>query len=189
MTVLSENLSPVIEGFQNDTMSTVFRQMLKVTPVNERKNKRGSKTLVATGADGKCPQVPAPITAESMLNSGSGSAEKIAFLKNILSEQRKTVDSLMDSAKKMGPVAQKIAAQTSAYDAAFETEQVAPMPKISGTLQGFTLFFFILSYFSLAIVFSIMINQSTGNVKTALKVFGIFVVIFCVAVGLITRYG
>lgn len=183
---LSEHLSPVMEGFENPTMSTLFREMLKITPTT-KSSSRGPKTAVATSSDGTCsPTVPVAATASS---SSSSSAEKIAFLKSILSEQKKTADSLMESAKKMNPVSQKLSAKATAYDAAFESEEVAPMPNISGTLQGFTLVFFTLAFFSLAIVASIITSQATGNVNSALKTFGTFVILYFVAVGMIIRFG
>jgi hypothetical protein len=184
---LTEHLSPVMEGFENPTMSTLFREMLKITPTT-KSNSRGSRTAVTRSRDGTCP--PSTSAAPSLTTaSSSPAAEKIAFLKSILSEQKKTADSLMESAKKMGPVAQKLSAKVTAYDAAFESEQVAPMPNISGTLQGFTLVFFTLAFFSLAIVASIITSQATGNVNSALKTFGVFFMIYCIAVGIIVRFG
>jgi hypothetical protein len=117
--------------------------------------------------------------------SGSSTSEKIAFLKSIITEQRTTADSLMDSAKKMGPVAQKLSAQKGAYDAAFESDLLAPMPNTSGTLQGFTLVFFTLALFSLAIVSSIL----AGNAVSGLVTFGVFTIVYVVSLALISRYG
>ena len=185
---LSEHLSPVMEGFENPTMSTLFREMLKITPTRNS-GSRGPKTAVATSKDGTCPPAVPVAAAATPSASSSSTAEKIAFLKSIISEQKKTADSLMETAKKINPVAQKLHAKTAAYDAAFESEQVAPMPNISGTLQGFTLVFFTLAFFSLAIVASILTSQATGNVNSALKTFGIFFIVYCVAVGIIIRYG
>lgn len=186
---LSEHLSPVMEGFENPTMSTLFREMLKITPTT-KSNSRGPKTAVATSKDGTCPPSSSVSTAAATASSSSSStAEKIAFLKSILSEQKKTADSLMESAKKMNPVSQKLSAKATAYDAAFESEEVAPMPNISGTLQGFTLVFFTLAFFSLAIVASILTNHATGNVNSALKTFGGFIILYCVSIGIIIRFG
>lgn len=185
-----DHLSPVIEGFENPTMATLFREMLTVNPVS-KKNSRGPKTAVATSKDGSCPPASKPASSSPTPSAGSGSTaqQKIAFLKSILSEQRATADSLMESAKKMGPVSQKLIAQNTAYEAAFESDLVAPMPGISGTLQGFTLFFFVLSYFALAIVVSILVSQTSGNTSDALKIFGMFIIGFLVALGLIARLG
>ena len=186
---MSEHLSPVMEGFENPTMATVFREMLMIRPVNNSKG-RGPKTAVSVRSDGACPPpTTLPSSATSPASSSSSTSEKIAFLKSILTEQRATADSLMDSAKKMGPVSQKLVAQKSAYDAAFETDLLAPTPNTSGTLQGFTLVFFTLAFFSLAIVVSILTNQTTGNVQTALKIFGGFVIAYVVSLSLISKYG
>jgi hypothetical protein len=177
-----DQLSPVMEGFENPTMATVFREMLKVTPT-KKKSSRGPKIPVATSSDGTCP----PVNSVSSNPGGDSveTAQKVAFLRSILTEQRATTDSLLDSAKKMGPVAQKLVAKKAAYDAAFESDLVAPLPNISGTLQGFTLFFFVLSYFSLAIVVSIM----SGSATAGLRVFGGFIIGFIVAIALISRLG
>lgn len=186
---MSEHLSPVMEGFENPTMATVFREMLMVRPVNNSRG-RGPKTAVGASSDGSCPPSSGPPpSATTAMSSGSSTSQKIAFLKSILTEQRATADSLMDSAKKMGPVSQKLVAQKSAYDAAFETDILASMPNTSGTLQGFTLVFFTLAFFSLGIVTSILTNQTTGNVQTALKVFGGFVIAYVVSLSLISKYG
>lgn len=146
---MPEHLSPVMEGFGNPTMATVFQEILKITPI--------------------------------------GSTDKISFLKKIISEQKDTADSLMDTAKKIGHVSKKISTKKDAYDAAFETDMIAPMPNRSDTLQGYTIVFFVLSFFSLAIVSSIITNQTTGSYKSALYVFGLFVVAFIIALGIITR--
>jgi len=187
---MSEHLSPVMEGFENPTMSTLFREMLKVTPVKTRSG-RGPKNAVGVAASGDCPpsSSPPPPTLTATASSGSSTSEKIAFLKSILTEQKATADSLMDSAKKMGPVSQKLVAQKDAYDAAFETDLVAPIPNTSGTLQGFTLVFFTLAFFSLAIVASILTNQTSGSASSAVKIFGGFVIAYVVSLALISKYG
>jgi len=186
---MSEHLSPVMEGFENPTMATVFREMLMVRPV-KNSNGRGPKTAIGATSNGSCPPSGAPpLVTPTSGSGGSSASEKIAFLKSILSEQKATADSLMDSAKKMGPVSQKLVAQKGAYDAAFESDLLAPMPNTSGTLQGFTLVFFTLAFFSLAIVASILTNQATGNVQTALKIFGAFVIAYVLSLVIISKYG
>ena len=184
---MTEHLSPVMEGFENPTMSTLFREMLKITPVS-KSNSRGPKIPVVTSKDGTCPPANSQGASATSSSTYTTTSEKIAFLKSILSEQRATADSLMDSAKKMGPVSQKLVAQKGAYEAAFETDLLAPLPNTSGTLQGFTLVFFTLAFFSLAIVLSILVNQTTGNVQTAAKVFGGFVIAYIVSLAFISKY-
>ena len=105
---MGDHLSPIIEGFNNPTMKTVFGELLQVS-------------------------------SNSKLNS-----EKISFLKSILTQQRLTTDSLMKSAKKIGPISQKITNKDVSYNAAFESDIAAPIPNMSGTLQGFTFVFFII---------------------------------------------
>lgn len=189
MSQRSEHLSPVMEGFENPTMATLFREMLKVTPVT-KKNSRGSKMSPAASGDKSCP----PATSSSLsstitASSDTSSSQKIAFLKSVINEQQATADSLMESAKKMGPVSQKLVAQKAAYDAAFESDLVAPMPNMSGSLQGFALVFFTLAFLSLAIVASVLTNQTTGNLQSALKIFGMFLIAYIVSIAMIARLG
>ena len=185
---MSEHLSPVMEGFENPTMSTLFREMLKITPVKS-KSGRGPKNAV-TAAAGTCPPSSStPPPSPSSLSATSSSSEKIVFLKSILTEQKATADSLMDSAKKMGPVSQKLIAQKGAYDAAFESDLLAPIPNTSGTLQGFTLVFFTLAFFSLAIVASILTNQTSGSASSAVKIFVGFTIAYVISLSLISKYG
>jgi hypothetical protein len=183
---MSEHLSPVMEGFENPTMATVFREMLKITPVKNSSG-RGPRTAVtgSSSSSGSCPPSSTSSSSTTTPSTGSSTSEKIAFLKTIITEQRSTADSLMDSAKKMGPVAQKLSAQKGAYDAAFESDLLAPMPNTSGTLQGFTLVFFTLALFSLAIVASIL----AGDAVSGLATFGGFIIFYVVSLALISRYG
>ena len=186
---ISEHLSPVMEGFENPTMATVFREMLKITPV-KNSNSRGPKSAIGSSSSGSCPPSSSPPASSTVTPSASSSAsDKIAFLKSILTEQKATADSLMDSAKKMGPVSQKLMAQKGAYEAAFESDLLAPMPNTSGSLQGFTLVFFTLAFFSLAIVASILTNQATGNVTSAFTTFGGFIIVYILSFALISKYG
>jgi len=188
MSLRIEQLSPLMEGFENPTMATLFREMLKISPV-PKTNSRGPKTAVATSKDGSCPPQNSNNVPKSVSPSSSSNTEKIAFLKSILSEQKNTADSLMESAKKMGPVAQKLVAEKDAYDAAFESDLLAPIPNTSGTLHGFTLVFFMIALFSLSIVVSIFINQITGSVNKAIYTFIGFLVVFCISLGLISKFG
>ena len=185
---ISEHLSPVMEGFENPTMATVFREMLKITPVKNSRGRGPKSAITASGSStGSCTQAPPTLTATT--SGTSSTSEKIAFLKSILTEQKNTADSLMESAKKMGPVAQKLSTQKGAYDAAFESDLVAPMPNTSGTLQGFALVFFTLAFFSLAIVSSILTNHATGNPASAFTTFGGFIIAYVVSLGLLSKYG
>ena len=150
---MGDHLSPIMEGFDNPTMDTVFGELLQVS-------------------------------SNSKLNS-----EKISFLKSILTQQMSTADSLMKSAKKLVPISQRIMNNDGAYDAAFESDIIAPLPKMSGTLQGFTLVFFIISFISLAIISSILVSQISSNTNHVITTLVIFIVLMIVSMSLIIRYG
>jgi len=184
---MGDHLSPYSkEGFTNPTMDNIFNDMLQISVIKDKSSSKGSrKSTIAS--DGSC--VPASSNATSSNTITPGSLEKIAFLKSILTEQKKTADSLMNSAKHLQPVSQKIVAMDSAYTASFESDIQAPLPNRSGTLQGFTIMFFFLSYIALAIVMSVLVNQKTGNTSNSLKVFAVFVVGFFVLIALLTRFG
>ena len=197
MALWSDTLSPVMEGFENPTMATLFQEMLKVDVIRETPQKRNLTRTPGTSAGSAASNNAAcrTTTRGTTSNTASGSdtangtsSEKVAFLKSILLEQREMADSLMKTAKKMGPVSQTVLAKKSAYQAAFETEEQAALPNSSGTLQGFAILFFLLSFFSLAILSSIITSQSAGLTGAA-KTFGAFFVVFLVAYGLLTRVG
>lgn len=147
-----DQLSPIMEGFTNPTMDSVFRGMLQTTVASD---------------------IPTRVT----------------FLKNLIEQQEDLANSLMASAKKIGPISQRKIIKDNANDGAFESDTVAPLPNTSGTLQGFTLVFFILSFLTLAIVFSININYISGNTTYAVYTFICFIVLFIVAMALIIRFG
>jgi hypothetical protein len=189
----SENLSPFVEGFQSDTMQTLFSEILKVDSNYDLSSSSGKRTKrPVVSKDGSCPApVPKIQTTYGSPTPGGGSSikssgDKIAFIKSVIKEQKDSVDSLMESAKKMNPVSQKIKSMDTAYDAAFETDLTAPLPNVSGTLQGFTIFFFVISYFAMAIVVSIMVSQNINTVY-ALRVFGGFMLFFILLAALVPR--
>jgi len=113
--------------------------------------------------------------------------DNVSFVRDLLEQQSDLAKSLLVSAKRLFPYNKTSA--DSAYDAAFEAEVPAPLPNISGTLQGFTLFFFTLSYLCLSIVFSININQLTGNTMYAVYSFIGFLFMFVISMILINRFG
>jgi len=164
---MGDHLSPVIEGFTG-TMGTLFTEMLSVTPTTHT-NLRGPAVGVTP-----TPKLP---------------AAKVAFLKDVITQQKKAADSLMASAKKIGPVAQKISAADSAYKSAFQSDITAALPNFSGSLQGFTIFFFLLSYISLAVIVAIHINQISGNLPYSLQILGMFAFGLILIGGIVTRLG
>ena len=126
---------------------------------------------------------------DMLKTSSSDISNNINFVKNLIEQQQDLADSLMASAKKIGPVSQKNIASEDAYDAAFETDVAAPLPNGSSSLQGFALFFFILSFLSLAIVASINVNAISGDTAYAIITFITFIVFFIVSMGIIYRFG
>lgn len=122
-------------------------------------------------------------------NSTGDFTTNLEFLKSLVKQQRELADSLMSSAKKISPVSRNIVSSEEAYDAAFETDVTAPIPNISGTLQGFTLVFFTLSFLSLAIVSSIHVNQLSGNSAFAIYAFLGFILIFFAVLVFMPRFG
>jgi hypothetical protein len=111
------------------------------------------------------------------------------FLKQLLIEKRTEADNLMAIAKKIAPASQQIKALETAYDASFVSDTPASLPNLSGTLQGFTLIFFLISFLTLAIVSSIWVNNLTGDTGAAVKTFAMFIGGLILFVALITRFG
>jgi hypothetical protein len=126
---------------------------------------------------------------DMLKTSSSDVSTNVTFVKNLLEQQHDLADSLMASTKKLVPVSQKNITSEDAYDAAFETDTAAALPSGSSSLQGFTLFFFILSFFSLAIIASININVISGDTSYAIVTFISFLILFIVSIALITRFG
>ena len=167
-------------------MASVFKDLLKIKKQKKRPVIARSKTAVVN-SDGTCPTLPS--SPSSSASSPTDSTTQIAFLQTILEEQKDTVDSLMDSAKKINPVAQKISTMENAYQAAFESDDQASLPTMSGSLQGYTIVFFFLSFFAISIVVSMIVNQATGSTMSAVKTFAGFMVLLIVSIALITRFG
>jgi hypothetical protein len=149
---MGDHLSPLIQGFTNPTMITLY-DMIKTS----------TKSL-------------------------SELSPNLKIVYDLVQQQQELADSLMSSAKKIGPVSQKIITSEDAYDAAFETDVAAALPSGSSSLQGFTLFFFILSFLSLAIVASINVNFISGSVFYAIGTFVSFLVLFILSIALINRF-
>jgi hypothetical protein len=150
---MGDHLSPLIQGFTNPTMITLY-DMIKTS----------TKSL-------------------------SELSPNLKIVYDLVQQQQELADSLMSSAKKIGPVSQKIITSEDAYDAAFEADVAAALPSRSSSLQGFTLFFFILSFLSLAIVASINVNFISGSIFYAIGTFVSFLVLFILSIALINRFG
>lgn len=239
-----DQLSPIMEGFANPTMDSVFHEMLKTTtpslgtPLTYVQGGEvltyGDNLQIVLLNDNLFPASPAavgyiitgdnvqpnttvvsyrfgksnpntrydvifltlskPVTGININQTFYYSAPpdiptRVTFLQNLVEQQEDLAHSLMASAKKIGPIGQRKIIKDIADDGAFESDTVAPLPNTSGTLQGFTLVFFILSFLTLAIVFCININYISGNTTYAVYTFICFVVLFIVSMALIIRFG
>jgi len=115
-------------------------------------------------------------------------ASPVPFLKGILTKEREEVERLLKLAAKIGPVAQTVEEEETAYDAAFEAETPAPIPAYTDTLQGFTFVMFFFSYTALAIVMTVFVNVTTGNAVSAAGTLIGFIVFGAVIFALLKRF-
>ena len=178
-----------IEGFADPTMSAVFNDLLMVKSPTHRKRVSEDRSRSGSGS-GSCKKTSEsdqkPI---SLLEDNTSEGKSTSFLKSILIQQKETADSLMSSAKKIGPVAKKITQMEQAYDAAFESDIQAAQPKLGSTLQGFILIFFLCSFVVLTIVSTMMVNMMTDSMRQTLMTFVMFLVLGIVGATLIIQFG
>lgn len=178
----------MIEGF---TAGDVFEQVLRMPKANIVPTKAvpGKSSGVTNSNSGSCPP---PVTATA---AATGTASAITpytappFLKKLIQEEKKSVESLLRTAAKIGPMANTVVEADDASDAAFVSKIPAPIPTYGSTIQGFTFILFFWSCISLAIVSSIYINQTTGNTMNAVGTFIGLIVLLVIAFGFIKRYG
>ena len=183
---MAEYTSPYnTEGFENPTMAKVFTDLLMISPPVKRV--RGSATGMS-GSDASCPSASGqpPLTSAS---ADTSVPESTSFLKTMLKQQREAADSLMATAKKINPVAKTINRMEDAYDAAFESDAKASLPVAGQTLQGFALLLFFVSYVSLVIVGTIVINNVTKSGKITAGFFAVSIVVGMIILGIIRRLG
>lgn len=180
-----------VEGFDNPTMATVFKDLLMVKSDSTGNGYNFQSASSSTSANGvTCPAGPplspgqTPLTLDDSEDTASTS-----FLKSLILQQKATVDSLITTAKKIGPVANSVFQKKLAYDAAFESDAAARLPNASSTLQGFTLFLFFTSYIALVIVGTIAINSITHSTYITFSAFVGFVTLGVGAFALIIRLG
>jgi hypothetical protein len=107
----------------------------------------------------------------------------------MLKHQREAADSLMATAKKINPVAKTINRMEDAYDAAFESDAKASLPVAGQTLQGFALLLFFVSFVSLVLVGTIVVNNVTKSAKITAGFFVGSIVVGMVVLGVIRRLG
>jgi hypothetical protein len=107
------------------------------------------------------------------------------FLKDVVLNEKKNVESLMKLAAKIGPAAQTVVEEENAYDAAFEAKSPEPIPTYNGTLQGFTFILFFFSYLAISIVMTTYVNLTSGSAMTAGGTFVGFMVLGAVLFALL----
>ena len=115
-------------------------------------------------------------------------ASSVPFLKGVITKEREEIERLMKLAAKIGPVAQTVEEEETAYDAAFEAETPAPIPAYTDTLQGFTFVMFFFSYTALAIVMTVFVNVTTGNAVSAGGTLIAFIVFGAIIFALLKRF-
>ena len=182
---MSEYAAPYnkIEGFENLDMRNVFNTLLTITPPPPSGRRTSSKS--GSGGSGACPPNPGQ-TPLSISESGR-SDEPTSFLKTMLIHQRDATKALMNTAKRIGPATQKVVQMEDAYSTAFENDLQADLPDVGGTLQGFVLVFFIVSYCALSLVSSIMTYVVYGSIKNALGIFTAFILAGMIITSLLAR--
>ena len=177
------------EGFTN-----LFSDILKVPnpsltrhskPPNSGSRSRSSRTC-RTGRLG-----PNSIYGRNSGNTLASVTPKTPspLLKQIILNEKDTVESLLKVAAKIGPVVNTIVEKEKAYDAAFESEVPAPLPSYGSSLQGFALLMFFVSYGALMIVLAIYINATTNNAAMAGGAFVGLLILAFIVMALIRRYG
>lgn len=113
--------------------------------------------------------------------------DPVPFLDAAITQQQETLESLQKIASKLAPVAQKMATVQTASDAAFESDVHPGLPSIGGTLQGFVLLFFCVSFVILAIMSTFMVNAISGG-GAAAATFGGFLAAGIIVFAVIQRY-
>ena len=168
-------------------MQTVFSNLLKINPPAQRSSSgRSSSGRSSSGAS--CPPNPATAAQAPVSMSGDTAAPtSTSFLKTLLLQQQESAESLMATAKKINPVVKSINQTEDAYDAAFESDKVAPVPHAGQTLQGFAVILFVFSYIALALVGTIAINAITQSGRIAAGAFVGFVVLGALLLTIIVR--
>jgi hypothetical protein len=154
-------------------------------------NRRGGQTS-SSGKTKTTTTCAVPVTPGTPGPSGPAftppAASPLPFLKGVLMKEKEEIERLMKLAAKIGPVAQTVEEEETAYDAAFEAETPAPIPAYTDTLQGFTFVMFFFSYTALAIVMTVFINVTTGNAISAAGTLIGFIVFGAIIFALMKRF-
>jgi hypothetical protein len=177
----------MVEGF---TTGDVFEQVLRMprSSIVPTKAVPGKSSGVTNTNSGTCPPAGASTPPVSSATPTLTPYTPPPFLKKLIQDEKKSVESLLRTAAKIGPMANTVIESENASDAAFIAKEPAPIPTYGSTLQGFTFILFFWSYLSLAIVGSIYINQTTGNTANAVGTFVGAIIALVVIFGVIKRY-
>ena len=190
----------IIEGFDTSpALQDVFSGVLKMPKSDIVKTNRvpglGSQGVPTKGA--VCPTNARPTTtsiartpsATTNKNSGISPYTPTPFLKTIIDNEKKAVESLMRVAAKIGPVANTVVEKEKAYNAAFQSKIPASLPTYGSTLQGFAFILFFWSYIALAVVITIFANGTTGSSAVGGGTMIGFAVVGILLFTLIKRFG
>ena len=178
----------MVEGF---TSGDVFEQVLRMpkSSIVPTKAVPGKSSGVTNTNSGSCPPaVTVTTTGKSTASPKITAYTPTTFLKKLIQDEKKSVESLLRTAAKIGPMANTVIESENASDAAFMAKEPAPIPTYGSTIQGFTFVLFFWSYVSLAIVGSIYINQTTGNTANAVGTFIAAIVGLVIIFGVMKRY-
>ena len=178
----------VVEGF---TGNDVFKEVLRMPKpsIVPTKAVPGKSSGVTNTNSGTCPSAAAAATSATSTTSTTITPyTPPPFLKKLIQDEKNSVESLLRTAAKIGPMANIVIESENASDAAFMAKEPAPIPTYGSTIQGFTFILFFWSYVSLAIVGSIYINQTTGNTANAVGTFVGAIILLVVIFGVMKRF-
>jgi hypothetical protein len=186
-----------IEGFDTSpALEDVFTSVLKVPKANIIKSANvpgttSKQTVPTKGA--ACPKPTASTVRPVIQNSADlkniSPYTPTPFLKTLINNEKKAVESLLRVAAKIGPVAHTVVEKEKAYDAAFQSKIPAPIPTYGSTLQGFAFILFFWSYIALAIVMTVFTNGATGSSAVAAGTMTGFAAAGVLMLTLIKRFG
>ena len=110
-------------------------------------------------------------------------------LKTVVLNERRSIEDMLEVAKRLSPVVQDLKTSEAAYEQAFESDTAPSVPGPSGSLQGFALIFFGASFISLCLVGCLYAWWFTGSIKNVGIVFGISLAVGLLIMGFLQRYG
>jgi hypothetical protein len=142
-------------------------------------------TLTLPEPDSRLKSVPLGQPAKPQIISATTPAP---FLKAIIQSEQSTVEALLKTASRIGPVAQKVADKEAAYNADFIESTPARLPGGASTLQGFTFALFFGSYIAFMIVMTIFVNATTqSGLKAGLTLLS-FIIVGVILLAVVKRF-